>query len=97
MMMLRSLVVVTALCSCGTAASALTKQECRAKYKAAQATRSVGIAWVDYQNKYCGINAKATARTSPSPLPLLEWSPYLCRTRVGVRKPTWQPASGGRY
>ena len=69
MMMIRSLVIVTALCSYGTSASALTKQECRAKYKAAQATRSVGIAWVDYQKNRCGINAKATARTPPPAAP----------------------------
>jgi hypothetical protein len=35
-MMIRSLVIVTALCLFGTSASALTMQECKAKYKAAQ-------------------------------------------------------------
>ena len=33
MMMIRSLVIVTALCLCGTSASPLTMQECRDKYK----------------------------------------------------------------
>jgi hypothetical protein len=68
MMMIRSLVIVTALCLCGTSASALTMQECRAKYKAAQATRTFDT-WAGFQEKKCGIHAKATASTLPPAAP----------------------------
>ena len=59
--MVRSLVVVTALCLCATSASAaasaapLTMEECRTKYKAAIAKGSVGDTWVGFQEKQCGI------------------------------------------
>jgi hypothetical protein len=66
MIMIRSLVIVTALCWCGTAANALTMHECRAKYKAAQTKSGVGLTWISFQEKKCGIHAKATART-PQP------------------------------
>ena len=62
MIMIRSLVIVIALCLCGTSANALTMQECRAKYKAAQTKGGVGLTWVSFQEKKCGIHAKATAR-----------------------------------
>jgi hypothetical protein len=57
-MMIRSLVIVTTLCLCGTSASAapLTMQECRAKYKAAVlAGTPPNDAWVRFQEKQCGI------------------------------------------
>jgi hypothetical protein len=63
MIMIRSLAIVTALCLFGTSASATTMQECRAKYKAAQ-TKSksgVGLSWVGFQERKCGIKAKAHA------------------------------------
>jgi hypothetical protein len=66
MLMIRSLVIVTALCLCGTSASALTMHECRAKYKAAQTKRGVGLTWANFQEKYCGTKAKAHA---PKPTP----------------------------
>ena len=53
-----SLVIVAALCLCGTSASAarLTMQECTAKYKAALAAGKVGgKSWVAFQEKQCGI------------------------------------------
>jgi hypothetical protein len=81
-MMIRSLVIVTALCLFGTSASALTMQECKAKYKAAQGKGGVGLRapvhgdqgfrlevglnWVSFQEKYCGTKAKAHA---PKPTP----------------------------
>ena len=54
--MIRSLVIVIALCLCGTSASAeLTMQECRAKYTAALAHGGwVGDSWVAFQEKQCG-------------------------------------------
>jgi len=66
MIMIRSLVIVTALCWWGTAANALTMHECRAKYKAAQTKSGVGLTWIRFQEKKCGIHAKATA---PTPQP----------------------------
>ena len=62
-MMIRSLAIVTALCLCGTSASATTMQECRAKYKAAQ-TKSksgIGLSWVGFQETKCGIKGKTHA------------------------------------
>ncbi len=54
--MIRSLVIVTALCLCGTSASAeLTMQECTAKYKAALAAPGgAGDSWAGFQVKQCG-------------------------------------------
>jgi hypothetical protein len=53
--MIRSLVIVAALCLCGTSAKAeLTMQECRAKYKAEQAAGTLGQSWADFQEKKCG-------------------------------------------
>jgi hypothetical protein len=53
--MFRSLVIVAALCLCGTSAKAeLTTQECRAKYKAEQAAGTIGQSWGDFQEKKCG-------------------------------------------
>jgi hypothetical protein len=44
--MIRSLVIVAALCLCGTSAKAeLTMQECKAKYKAEQAVGTLGQNW----------------------------------------------------
>ena len=60
-MMIRSLAIVAALCLFGTSASALTMEECRAKYKAEKAAGRASIAWVDYQKKRCGIDPKAAA------------------------------------
>jgi uncharacterized protein YdbL (DUF1318 family) len=69
MIMIRSLVIVTALGLCGTSASALTMQECRAKYKAAHATGTVGDTWIGFQEKKCGINTKATTPPPAAPKP----------------------------
>jgi hypothetical protein len=53
--MIRSLVIVVAVCLCGTSAKAeLTMQECRAKYKAEQAAGKLGQNWPDFQEKKCG-------------------------------------------
>ena len=73
-MMIRSLVIVTALCVCGTSASALTMQECRAKYKAEHAAKMIRTDWITFQETQCGINAKATTPTPPlaAPKPQLE-------------------------
>ena len=53
--MIRNLVIVVALCLCGTSAKAeLTMQECRAKYKAEQVAGKLGQNWPDFQEKKCG-------------------------------------------
>jgi hypothetical protein len=69
MLMIRSLVIVTALCLCGTSASALTMHECRARYKAAQATGRGGQTWATFQERKCGIHAKTTTPTPPPAAP----------------------------
>ena len=67
--MIRSLAIVTALCLFGTSASATTMQECRAKYKAAQGKHGAGLTWGTFQERKCGIHAKATARPNyPAPV-----------------------------
>ena len=56
--MIRSLVIVTALCLYGTSASAaaLTMKECRTKYKAALTGGTLGqMVWHDFQEKQCGL------------------------------------------
>jgi hypothetical protein len=60
-MMIRSLAIVAALCLFGTSASALTMEECRAKYKAEKAAGRAAIVWADYQKKRCGIDPEAAA------------------------------------
>jgi hypothetical protein len=68
-MMIRNLVIITALCLCGTSASAapLTMQECRAKYKAAQAAGTLGgQTWVGFQEKECGIRPPPPRRPKSS-------------------------------
>jgi hypothetical protein len=70
MMMIRSLVIVTALCLFGASASAgLTMEECKAKYKATLAAKTLGTTWVAFQETECGISAKATAPTPPPAAP----------------------------
>ena len=69
MKMIRRFVTVTALCLCGTSASALTMEECRAKYKAALAAKMIGTDWMYFQKSECGIDAKAAAPTSPPAAP----------------------------
>ena len=66
--MIRSFAIITALCLCGTSASAaLTIEECKAKYKAAYATKSYAGTWIAFQEAKCGINTKATApKTAPA-------------------------------
>jgi hypothetical protein len=55
-MMIRRLAIVAALCLFGTSASALTMEECRAKYKAAMDKSKGGVAipWVGFQEQECG-------------------------------------------
>jgi len=55
-LLIRSLIIVAALCLYGTSAKAeLTVQECRAKYKAEQAAGKLGQNWPDFQEKSkCG-------------------------------------------
>jgi hypothetical protein len=62
--MIRSLAMITALCLFGTSASALTTEECRAKYKAAMNKGGVGMSWGDFQETECGIKA-----VEPKPAP----------------------------
>jgi hypothetical protein len=67
--MIRCFIIVTALCLCGTSASAapLTMQECRAKYKAARAKGAVpGDTWVGFQDKICGIKPPPARRPKSS-------------------------------
>jgi hypothetical protein len=65
-MLVRNLVTVAALCLFGASANALTMEECKANYKAAIAKKTFPRSWVDYQERYCGINDKAAA---PKPAP----------------------------
>lgn len=56
------------------AAQALTTQECRAKYNAAQADGTLkGMKWEDFRKAECGATTSgrgsATASTKPSPAP----------------------------
>jgi hypothetical protein len=69
MIMIRSLVIVTALGLCGTSANALTMQECRAKYKAAHAAETYAGTWIAFQETKCGINTKATTPPPAAPKP----------------------------
>jgi hypothetical protein len=69
MIMIRSLVIVTALGLCSTSASALTVQECRDKYKAAHAAGTYAGTWIGFQETKCGINAKATTPPAATPKP----------------------------
>jgi hypothetical protein len=43
--------------------------ECRAKYKAAQTKSGVGLTWISFQEKKCGIHAKATLGRHSLPRP----------------------------
>jgi hypothetical protein len=70
MTMIRSLAIVVALCLFGTSASATTMQECRAKYKAAQTKSGAGLSWVSFQERKCGIKAKAHAPKPAHAAPL---------------------------
>ena len=48
--------MVMTLSLSGTAASALTMEECRAKYKVAMTARTLGgLSWHGFQEKECGI------------------------------------------
>ena len=71
-MPIRSLVVITALSLLCTSANALTMEECRAKYKVAmkQYKGGVGIHWSTYQEKECGISAKAAEPKSAPAAPV---------------------------
>ena len=65
--MIRSFAIITALCLCGTSASAaLTIEECKAKYKAAHATKTYAGTWIAFQETKCGIHTKDTV---PKPAP----------------------------
>ena len=68
MTMIRSLVIVTALGLCGTSASALTMDECRAKYKAVKASGRSGDTWIGFQENVCGINTKSTRPPPAAPV-----------------------------
>ena len=68
--MIRSFAIITALCLCGTSASAaLTIEECKAKYKAAHATKTYAGTWIAFQETKCGINTKATTPPPAAPKP----------------------------
>ena len=69
----RLLLVTTAVMGVGPA-SALTMQECSAKYKAAQAEGSAkGVKWNDFRKVECGDDAAATlpaaTKSEPAPAP----------------------------
>ena len=66
-MMTRSLVIVAALSLCATSARAapLSMEECRAKYKAAQAAKTLGsVTWVSFQETKCGHATQPPQRKS---------------------------------
>ena len=72
MIMIRSLVIVTALGLYGTSASALTMEEGRDKYKAAHTAGTYAGTWVSFQETKCGIKTKVapppSAATKPQPV-----------------------------
>jgi hypothetical protein len=67
-MMIRRLAIVAALCLFGTSASALTMEECRAKYKAAmdKSTKSgIGMDWAQFQVKDAVLAPTPLSRNQP--------------------------------
>ena len=72
MALLRLLVTVAAMSLLGTSANAaMTMEECKAQYKAEHTDKKpVGLTWVDYQAKRCGIDPKASAPTSKPAAPV---------------------------
>ena len=71
-MMIRSFVIVTAMCLLGTSASAeLTMEECKAKYRAALASKTAGQTWSGFQEKQCGMapNTKGAQPDGKEPAP----------------------------
>ena len=70
MIMIRSFVIVTALGLCGTSASALTMQDCRAKYKADHAAGTYAGTWPSFQETKCGIKATTPPPAAPKPQPV---------------------------
>ena len=62
-------------------ASALTMHECRAKYKAAQTKRGVGLTWVNFQEKYCGAKANSGRARKALTLGRLSWRPLSFQTQ----------------
>ena len=67
MIMIRSLVIVTALGLCGTSASALTMQECRDKYKAAHTAGTYAGTWIGFQETKCGSTPRSLRHRLPRP------------------------------
>ena len=67
--MICRLVIVTALCLCGTSASAeLTMQECRAKYKAALAKKKMfDESWAKFQQTQCGLKPRPSRPKGATP------------------------------
>ena len=66
--MIRRLVIVTALCLCGTSASAeLAMQECRAQYKAARAKKIFDESWTTFQQTQCGIKPRPSRPKGATP------------------------------
>lgn len=75
MMMPRMALVGAALAGFGmlglsTPASALTMQECSAKYQAAQSAGTLnGMKWNDFRKAQCGADATPAAAAAPAPAP----------------------------
>ena len=71
-MPIRSLAVDIALSLFCTSANALTMEECRAKYKVAMKKYKggAGIDWTQFQEKECGISAKAAEPKSAPAAPV---------------------------
>ena len=92
-MIARPLAVVAVLYLFGTSASALTMQECSAKYKAAQISGTLkGQKWQDFRKAECGAAAAATPAAVPVPTP----APKAAAPAKPVEaKPAAVPAAAG--
>ena len=66
-MMIRSPAIVAALCLFGTSASALTMEECRAKYKAEKAAGRAAIVWLIFSKSVAALTPRPLRRNQPLP------------------------------
>ena len=66
-MMIRSLAIVAALCLFGTSASALTMEECRAKYKAEKAAEGPALPGLIIRKSVAALTPRPLRRNQPLP------------------------------
>jgi hypothetical protein len=95
-MISRYLVIVAALCLCGTSADALTMKECSVKYKAAQTAGTLnGQKWKDFRKAECGSEASASPATAPAvaPAPKAAAAPAASSGTPPARPATAKPSA----